>query len=59
MERSDHSIPQDSPAGLARAVKISKRLLKGSPFVMYLGDNLIGTDISKFVVTSKKQTPSF
>jgi len=48
-------IPQDFPAGLAHAVKISKKFLKSSSFVMYLGDNLIGTDIRKFVSTFEKK----
>jgi len=48
-------IPQDSPAGLAHAVKISKKFLRDSSFVMYLGDNLIGTDIRKFVADFQKK----
>jgi glucose-1-phosphate thymidylyltransferase len=42
-------IRQDAPAGLAHAVKVARPFLKTSPFVMYLGDNLIGRDILKFV----------
>ena len=42
-------IPQDRPGGLAHAVAVAADFLGDSPFVMYLGDNLIGTRITSFV----------
>jgi glucose-1-phosphate thymidylyltransferase len=42
-------IEQDAPRGLAHAVLISESFLKGEPFVMYLGDNLIADGIATLV----------
>ncbi len=42
-------IEQDAPRGLAHAVLISENFLRGEPFVMYLGDNLIADGITALV----------
>jgi len=42
-------ILQERPAGLAHAVKIAEPFLGDDPFLMYLGDNLIGEDICPFI----------
>lgn len=48
-------ILQDKPAGLAHAVKIAQPFLGDSPFVMYLGDNLVQSDLALFLEQFKSK----
>lgn len=51
-------IPQEAPLGLAHAVKISKKFMEDSPFLMYLGDNLLKESLEPLVSDFKKRKPS-
>ncbi len=42
-------ILQEQPAGLAHAVKIAQPFLGDEPFIMYLGDNLIQSELAPFL----------
>jgi len=47
-------IPQDEPKGLAHVVKISQDFIGDSPFIFYLGDNILVGGIKKFIDKFKK-----
>src|SRR5688572_12681752 len=51
-------IPQDAPRGLAHAVGISQKFIGESPFVMYLGDNLLNKGLGPFVDQFRADQPA-
>jgi glucose-1-phosphate thymidylyltransferase len=50
-------IPQSAPLGLAHAVLEAEPFLQSSPFVMYLGDNLLQGGISELVAAFREHAP--
>src|SRR5215210_1757280 len=54
---SIHYIEQEAPLGLAHAVLTAEPFLGSSPFVMYLGDNLLRDGIRRLVDTFRSEEP--
>jgi glucose-1-phosphate thymidylyltransferase len=51
-------IPQEAPLGLAHAVLTAEPFLRGGPFVMYLGDNLIREPLGPLVARFRAEAPN-
>jgi len=50
-------IPQEAPLGLAHAVLVAADFVRGEPFVMYLGDNVLLEGIARFVRGFEEHRP--
>jgi glucose-1-phosphate thymidylyltransferase len=50
-------IPQPAPLGLAHAVMTAADFVRGEPFVMYLGDNVLMGGITRFVERFEQHRP--
>lgn len=50
-------IVQQESLGLAHAVLVAREFLASDPFLMYLGDNLVGESVDAFVEIFRKECP--
>jgi glucose-1-phosphate thymidylyltransferase len=51
-------LPQEAPLGLAHAVMTAADFVRGAPFVMYLGDNVLMGGIRRFVAEFERHRPN-
>ena len=51
-------IEQPKPLGLAHAVLTAQNFIKDSPFIMYLGDNVIQGGVKEFVLKFEQEKPT-
>ncbi|MDH4212135.1 MAG: glucose-1-phosphate thymidylyltransferase [candidate division WOR-3 bacterium] len=51
-------LPQESPLGLAHAIKIAREFLGTEPFMMYLGDNILKDNLIDVVKQFEKNQPN-
>jgi glucose-1-phosphate thymidylyltransferase len=50
-------VPQEAPLGLAHAVLAAADFVRGEPFLMYLGDNVLLEGVSRFVEMFERTRP--
>jgi glucose-1-phosphate thymidylyltransferase len=50
-------IPQEAPLGLAHAVLTAEPFVRGAPFLMYLGDNVLLEGVGRFVEEFERTRP--
>ncbi|HEX9122333.1 MAG TPA: glucose-1-phosphate thymidylyltransferase [Actinomycetota bacterium] len=50
-------IPQEAPLGIAHAVSISADFVRGEPFLLYLGDNVLLEGVARFVEEFERLRP--
>jgi glucose-1-phosphate thymidylyltransferase len=50
-------IPQEAPLGLADAVRTATDFVRGEPFLMYLGDNVLLEGLTRFVEEFERVRP--
>ncbi len=51
-------VHQPQPLGLANAVSAAERFLRGEPFLMYLGDNVLFGGVDRFVREFERSRPA-